>query len=305
MSYEENIPPDIELERVHEILKPIFSDLTISEVSFLYHGSYNVYNVKDKYIFRFPDKHFRNMKGIDLISNEVKVLNSLKDHVNFKIPDPIFVSTKKDELYMGYERIEGISLSRCIKVISRRHKLSVAAQIGNLLSQLHSDDLVSKVVPKTSFSMESFKLSWYNWLDKIRENAFPILSDHQKRWVNDIFNRYLRNEANFNFKPRISHCDFDTSNIIINPSSFQVQGIIDFEEAKLYDPSVDLLFHDQGKEFMNQLFKNYEICDHEDLKERMQFFYDKMGLNYLDFGIENKREKMINFGISLLIKRME
>ncbi len=305
MSYEETYPPDIEIERVHEILKPIFSNLKLSEVLFLYHGSYNVYKVKDKYIFRFPDKHFRNLKGKEMISNEIYVLNSLMEHVNFKIPDPIFVSTKMEELYIGYERIEGISLSQCITDMTKNQKLSVAAQIGKILSELHSESIVSKLFPKSTFSMESFKLHWYNWSEKIKEVVFPILSETQKNWIKNLFQRYLRNGANFNFKPCITHCDFDTSNIIINPFNFQIQGIIDFEETKLYDPSIDLLFYAQGKKFMNQLFKNYEDNEYEDLKERMQFFYNKMGLNYLVFGIENNINDMIKFGISLLIKRME
>ena len=305
MSYEENNPPDIELNRVFKILKLIFSDLSLSEVSFLYHGSYNVYIVKGKYIFRFPDKHFRNKKGEELITNEVKVLNSLKENVSFKVPEPIFVSTKKEELYMGYERIEGKSLSLCITDMTKSQKLSVAAQIGKILSELHSENLISKVFHKTTFSLKSFKLHWHDWFEKIDEIVFPILSENQKRWTRDLFKKYLRNENNFKFHPSISHCDFDTSNIIINPSNFQIQGIIDFEEAKLYDPSVDLLFYAQGKEFMNELFENYKIYNYNDLKERMQFFYDKMGFNYLVFGIENKMNELIKFGISLLIKRME
>lgn len=305
MSYEENNPPDIKLNRVFKTLKLIFSDLSLSEVSFLYHGSYNVYIVKGKYIFRFPDKHFRNKKGEEMITNEVKVLNSLKEHVSFKVPDPIFVSTKKEELYMGYERIEGISLSLCIKDMTKSQKLSVAAQIGKILSELHTENLISKIFPNRTFSMESFKRHWHNWLERINEIVFPILSESQKRWTSNLFKEYFRNENNFNFHPSIAHCDFDTSNIIIDPLDFQIQGIIDFEEARLYDPTVDLLFFAQGKEFMNELFKNYQIYNYNDLKERMHFFYDKMGLNYLVFGIENRINEMIKFGISLLIKRME
>ena len=305
MSYEENNPPDIDINNVFKALKPIFPDLILSEISFLYHGSYNVYTVKGKYIFRFPDKHFRNTKGKEMITNEVRILNSLKDYVFFKIPNPIFVSTKEGELFMGYEKIEGISLSRCILRMTESQKLTVAAQIGKILSELHSEDLTSKIFPKSTFSMESFNLYWHKWFEKIKEIVYPLLSENQKSWITNLFKNYLRDENNFKFSPSIAHCDFDTSNIIINPSDLQIQGIIDFEEIKLYDPSVDLLFFAQGKEFMNELFKNYKIYNYNDLKERMQFFYHKMGLNYLVFGIENKINDMIKFGISLLIKHIE
>lgn len=305
MSYEENNPSDINQKDVFQILKKIFIDLENSEVSFHYHGSYNVFNVKDEFIFRFPDKHFRNQKGQEMIANEIKTLNLLKKHVKFKVPDPIFFSTRKDELYMGYKKIEGISLSRCIGMISTKQKLRIAASIGKILSQLHSKSLVHKIFPKTNFSLNAFKQDWQHKFEKIKEIVYPILTKNQKEWVNDLYSCYLYNEDNFNFEPSLAHCDFDTSNIIVNPSNFQIEGIIDFEDARIYDPSIDLLFLEEGEEFMTRIFKNYKIHKYDDLKERIHFFYNQMGLNYLIFGIENSIEEMIKAGISLLIKRME
>ena len=305
MSYEENNPSDIDQEEVFQILKKIFIDLEISEVSFYYHGSYNVFIVKDEFIFRFPDKHFRNQKGQEMIANEIKTLNLLKKNVTFKIPDPIFFSTQKDELYMGYKKIEGISLSRCIRMISNSQKLRIAASIGKILSQLHSKSLVYNIFPKTNFSLNAFKQDWENKFDKIKEIVYPILSENQKDWVDKLYSCYLNNEDNFNFEPNIAHCDFDTSNIIVNPANFRIEGIIDFEVMKIYDPSIDLLFLEEGEHFMKRIFENYKIHKYDDLKERIHFFYNKMGLEYLIFGIENDLEEMIKAGISLLIKRME
>ena len=57
-----------------------------------------------------------------MIINEVRILNSLKGNVRFKIPDPIFISTKEGELFMGYEKIEGISLSQCIRSMTEQAK---------------------------------------------------------------------------------------------------------------------------------------------------------------------------------------
>jgi len=305
MSYEENNPSDVNQKDVFQMLKKIFSDLETSEVSFLYHGSYNVFIVKDDFIFRFPDKHFRNQKGQEMIANEIKTLNLLKNHVTFKIPDPIFFSTRKDELYMGYKKIEGISLSRCIRMMSSNQKLRIAASIGKILSELHSKSLVYHIFPNTNFSLNAFKRDWENKFEKIKDIVYPILSENQKQWVHELYSRYLNNENNFIFEPCLAHCDFDTSNIIVNPSIFRIEGIIDFEEARLYDPSVDLLFLEEGEEFMTRIFKNYRIHKYNDLKERIHFFYNQMGLEYLIFGIENGLEEMIKAGISLLIKRME
>ncbi|TFG21366.1 MAG: hypothetical protein EU533_05460 [Promethearchaeota archaeon] len=305
MSYEENNPSDIDQKWVFQILKNIIPDLETSEISFLYHGTYNVFKVKDEFIFRFPDKHFRNQKGQQMIVNEIKTLKMLKKHIKIKIPDPIFFSTRKDELYMGYKKIEGISLSRCVRMMSSSQKLEIAGSIGKILSQLHSRSLIHKIFPKTNFSFNAFKQDWRHKFEKIKAIAYPILSENQKDWVHKLYSCYLNNEDNFNFEPSIAHCDFDTSNIIVNPSNFRIEGIIDFEDTKIYDPSIDLLFLDEGEEFMKMIFKKYKIHKYDDLKERILFFYNQMGLEYLIFGIENDLEEMIKAGISLLIKRME
>jgi len=303
--YEENNPPDIDLNEVINILKKKFPTLDNSEVSFLYHGSYNVFNVRDEFIFRFLDKHFQNEKGKEMIKNENRILNLLKNHIDLEIPEQIFVSNENEKLYLDYRKIRGISLSQCIESISRRKTGQIATQISRFLNQLHSQNLLSEIFPEIKFSMKTYKKHWKEWYYKVRKNVIPILSAEQKKWVNELFETFLNNEENFNFNPCIAHCDFDSSNILVNPSNYQITGIIDFEQTKVYDPVIDLLFYDEGKEFMDQLFKNYKIHNYCDLKERMEFFYNHMGLHYLMFGIENKIRDMIEVGISLLIKRME
>lgn len=305
INYEENNPPDIDLDNVFTILQKIFPTLDNSEVSFLYHGSYNVFNVRDKFIFRFPDKHFRNEKGKEMIKNESRILNLLKNYVDIEIPEPIFISTENESLYMGYKKISGVSISQCVEHISKRNKIQIATHLSHFLNQLHSQDLIPEIFPEISFSLKAYKLHWKDWYHKTRKEVFPILSTDQKIWVSELFKRFFNNDENFKFKPCIAHCDFDLSNILVNPSNYQIMGIIDFEETKVYDPAVDLLFFDEGEEFMSHLFKNYKVHNYNDLKERMEFFYNHMGLNYLMFGIENKIHDMIKVGISLLIKRME
>jgi hypothetical protein len=65
--FEENRAGDISMADVIESLYGFFPDIEEDDVYYFYHGSYNVFEVKDRYIFRIPDKVFRNQKGIKLI----------------------------------------------------------------------------------------------------------------------------------------------------------------------------------------------------------------------------------------------
>lgn len=303
--YEDNNPPDIELKDVLNMLRKVIPNLILSDITFLYHGSYNVFEVIGKFIFRIPDEHLRNKVGVRMIKQEVEVLNLIRKLVDVDLPEPIYVSTTNRDLFMGYEKIEGISLSKCIDTASLKQKLKIARSIGLFLNQLHSSKLTSIFQLSFPFSMKDYRNSWIEWFNEIKKGVFPILTAQQKDWVAKLLNDFLNNENNFNFFPCVVHCDFDTSNILVDPLTYEIKGIIDFEECKLYDPAFDLLFFDEGLEFMREVFSVYNYSNYSSIKGRMKFFYNCMGLHYLKFGSENNIPKMIETGISLLIKRMK
>jgi aminoglycoside phosphotransferase (APT) family kinase protein len=303
--YEDNNPPDIELKDVRKMLNKVIPHLKLSDIAFLYHGSYNVFEVMDKFIFRIPDEHLRNEIGVNMIKREVKVLNFIRKYVGVEIPNPIYVSTTNGDFFMGYEKIEGVSLSRCIDAASQEQKLKIAQEIGLFLDHLHSPKLASIFQSSFPNSMEEYRKSWFKWFSEIKKGVYPILTVNQKDWVSNLLQAFLNNENNFNFFPCVVHCDFDTSNILVDPLTYEIKGIIDFEECKLYDPAIDLLFFDEGVEFMKEIFHVYSYSDYTSIEKRMKFFYNIMGLHYLKFGSENNIPKMIETGISVLINRMK
>ncbi|MFX1410370.1 MAG: hypothetical protein ACFFA6_08455, partial [Promethearchaeota archaeon] len=124
-SYEENRVPDITREEIIDSLFIFFPDIKEQEVKFLYHGTYNVFEVKEHYIFRFPDKVFRNPSGVDLIQNEVKMLNHICNYVSISIPEPIYISIEPDFPFVGYEKIPGISLSTNFNQIPKSEKIKI------------------------------------------------------------------------------------------------------------------------------------------------------------------------------------
>ena len=244
-SYEEKNPQDISNEEVLKSLKKIFPNITVDELRFFYHGTYNVFEVKRNYIFRFPDRHFRNAKGAKLIKEEVESLKIIKQYVHFQTPEPKFVSFDTKCPFMGYKKLEGIPLSKDFFTFNREIKERIAKEVASFLSELHSPDLV-KEFPNVDYLPKDYRQEWNSYYQKIQDTTFLLLQPTQQKWINHLFDNFLSEKENFKFLPKLIHGDFDTSNILFNPETQRISGIVDFEETRIYDPAADFLFFRSG-----------------------------------------------------------
>ena len=303
-SYEENRIPDIPLSEVFDTVLLFFPEITQSEVKFLYHGTYNVFEVKQAYIFRFPDKTFRNESGVKLIRKEVKILSSIREFISFSIPEPEYISFDPDNPFMGYKKIEGLSLSRYFESSLVEELLKIGKEIAKFLSELHSKEILNKLVGNEiisgEFSPISYRAYWNNYYEMAEERIFPLLSKQEREWVYMLFSRFLDNKENFRFNPVIIHGDFDTSNILIDPNGYKVTGVIDFEETRMYDPAADFLFFEEGPKFLNQIILNYKGIIDTNFEERQRFLFGRTCLAYIEFGITHDMKDMVNWGLKRL-----
>jgi len=306
--FEEKRATDISLEEVIDSLYIFFPDIEENDIKFFYHGTYNVFEVKNHYIFRIPDKVFRNHTGVKLILDEVKMLHYLQKYISVSIPEPIYVSTDPDCPLMGYEKIDGIPLSKCFLRASRNKKIRAAKEIGEFLTELHSEELYKNALKNQivdgSFSCKKYKEDWEDYFEKIQKTLFHLMSSDQKRWIINLFNNFLNEEGNFNFNYSMIHGDFDISNIVVNRKTLKINGIVDFEESRVYDPAADFIFYDEGDVFFREILSSYQGKIDANFEERMKFLYGRSSLGYIEFGIENNIPDLVDAGFQKLKKSM-
>ena len=309
MFYEENNPPNISIAEVMRLTEIFFPNIKEQEIKFHYHGSYNVFEIKGEYIFRFPDKTFFGEKGFELIQREVQLLDLIRENITLQIPKPIYVSTDPNNPFVGYKKINGISLSRCFDRTTKDDQESITVQLGEFLSELHSRKVYQKVYTtwksEQKFNPSQHQLYWQNYLKIAQEKAYHLMDTDQKKWVSQIFHEFLDESKNFDFIPCVVHRDFDTTNILVDPTSFEVTGIIDFEETGVYDPAGDFIFFDEGEFFLNNLLDNYNGFKDRRLKHRMKFLYCRAGLIYILTGLDYNIPRMVDYGLYLIRKRMK
>ncbi|TFF69456.1 MAG: hypothetical protein EU516_00650 [Promethearchaeota archaeon] len=306
--FEDLRPCDIAFSTITDGIYKFFPDIEEKEIKFFYHGTYNVFEVKDHYIFRIPDKTLRNQKGVQLLLNEVKMLHHIQKYVSVAIPDPIYISIDPDCPIMGYEKIPGIPLHKLFNKISEEDKMQIAANIGEFLGELHSKklfkDAKNNKIVDNSFSCEKYKQNLEEYFKIIQSLLFSLLNHEQKQWIIRLFTNFLDNKVNFKFNYSIIHGDFDSSNILIDPNILNVIGVVDFEESRVYDPAADLLFYNEGDIFFQKVLKSYNENIDANFKERMKFLYGQSCLGYLKYGIENNLPDLVNWGFKLLKMRM-
>ncbi len=305
--FEENNPCDISFDLVKNIISRFFPKINSNEIRFHYHGTYNVFEVKKQFIFRFPDKHLFGSEGFNLIHREKENYELIRDFFSLEIPKFEFISSNPKIPFVGYKKIPGQSLSQLFSKIESKKKEMIANKLGEFLSELHSQEIFEKFSKKwnINFSPVTYRDYWSNYYQDFREKLFSRLSNEEKKWVTTLFDTFLEDPMNFRFTPKVAHGDFDTTNILVDENSFRVTGIIDFEDLRVWDPVVDLTFMDEGPEFINHILETYSHPLGSNFWQRREFIEKRTPLIYLKWGMEYEFSEMVEFGFKLLKYRMK
>ena len=257
MFYEETNPPDIEESIVIDTVHSCFPQIENPSVQFHYHGTYNVYVVENKYIFRFPSTYHSPSRRREYVRREVKLLDLLRSHLIYPVPKPEFVDTATDYPYMGYKMIPGERLSIHSSNATPEQLRFVGTQMGRFIGGLHSlseNVLESEAGP---FTPEAYRKKHAETYYRIQKLVLPTLTNRQRDWAETLFHDFLDPDENFEFNPVIAHCDLYAVNILVDPVSFRVTGILDFENLDLNDPAADFIFLREGTGLLTSLIQEY------------------------------------------------
>jgi aminoglycoside phosphotransferase (APT) family kinase protein len=152
--------------------------------------------------------------------------------------------------------------------------------------------------------MDAYRRHWRGQLLKVRERLFPSLTPGQRDWATDAFIGFLGDEENFSFEPKVIHGDLDASNVLVDPGTLEVTGVIDFEEAKPWDPAPDLLFLGEGETLRDQILASYRHPTGPNLEQRTLFHARQAPLAYILTGLETGNRRMTEAGHEMLTRWM-
>jgi aminoglycoside 2''-phosphotransferase len=251
--------------------------------------------VNSKIVFRFPKSEVIAAK----LKMEGKVLRLLKSK------NPILQIPEYEYLYEGskikcvkYTFIEGKDLSECYDN-KLPHCQDNAKSIGDFLTKLHSINLAD--ITGTNIKNIHTLKYWRNLYDKVRNDIYPFLNDHQQREISSFFECFLEKYPKTTFSKVIIHGDLTVSNMIYCENKGRISGIIDFTDAQLGDPAFDFagLYWSFGPNFTKDVLTYYKSQEPLDaIFERVSKFYGLQPV-FHNLLYEIKNNKSINWDTAL------
>jgi len=201
-----------------------------------YNHVFSAESVIGPLIFRFP----RNEISVKTIQNELRLLGRLQNQTTLPVPNPIYTSRNTQtpgQVFMGYPKIPGRPLLR--EHLNKAEKTNLkkwATQMVQFLIELHAiptNDLDDLTINETPAEYEQFYA-------EIRQHLFPHLNEEAREKTAAHFENYFNNTALQNYSITLRHGDFGTGNVLYDPDTLNLTGVIDFGFSGLGDPAIDI-----------------------------------------------------------------
>lgn len=249
--------------------------------------------INDSLVFRFP----KYKKGINELLREVKLLNTIHLYTTLPIPNPIyscFTELEIGKVFSGYERINGVSLSRTafqeIKNLALHENL--AHQLVTFLKEVHSTP-----INELEFEKLDIYKTFHDLYTSIQTKLFPYMREDAKEQITETFQAFLEDTTFHELNLTLIHGDFGASNILWNPDSGTITGIIDFGGSCIGDPAYDFagLLSSYGEDFFRTCISLYP--NGEKVAKRVMFYRSTFALQEALHGIDNNDPTAFENGI--------
>lgn len=225
----------LKIEVIRSFLQKTIPGFSIKGIEEKQGDEHRVIEINSTWIFRLP-------KSLDVckhMSVEVQLLKTLENKINLPIPKVIYYS--KDDYVFGYKKIPGVLLSREIYMqLTPAEKNQFADDFAQFLCELHTSiPLVAArniAVPFTTIRLTD--ADWPLKPAELQQKISPKIESSLQAIFNIFIKEYQR-IVQSNQPAMVVHNDLHSDNILIDPKTKRLSGIIDFTSA-----AIDTAYHD-------------------------------------------------------------
>jgi aminoglycoside 2''-phosphotransferase len=219
------------LQRVLQIIP----DLQISSLRAGEDGLVNdVLIVNEELVFRFA----RDEAGRRSLKREAQLLAFVRPRVGLPVPEVI----QQHQDCVVYRFIPGVPLDRQrLLAQDASTRRGLLEQLGTFLHELHS--LPGGASEAITGPVETAPGRWegYDQLYKAAERELlPLMMGWARAWVRELFHPVLDGDLDLAYSPAVVHGDLAPYHLCFSPTAHRLSGVIDFGNAGLGDPAVDL-----------------------------------------------------------------
>ena len=185
------------------------------------------------YVFRSP----KTATGEAVLAADRRLLPELSAYLTTPIPlvEVYCEHGPNNQPLAGHRRLPGVLLENEGQLLGP----VFGHQVGTILRELHAFPveraLALGVLLHDGPVLRQRRIRHYA---AVRQRAFPLLDAGLRAAVAVAFETYLDEPANFDFEPCLIHQDLD-SNLLIDPDTGSITGLIDFSAAVVGKPAID------------------------------------------------------------------
>ena len=235
-------------------------------------------------IVRFP----RNDSVALATHRELNLLPALARHVSFAVPEPTHVGTWNDRPFFAYRRIDGRALRAG----------DDPAPVGRMVAELHAFPVeraaeLLRVGPPSRAWRDRYVDFW----PLVEEVALPEMDAALADEVRRRYHAMVDDPPDF--PPTLVHNDLGPEHVLVGA------GIIDFEDATVGDPAVDIapLVATLGRDALPVLTAGRDLGDR--LEDRIRFYRWMGSVHAVIYGVTAGVEEERLGGLAELPRRLE
>lgn len=178
-------------------------------------------------------KSSKTQEGVALLEREARLLELLEGKISVaKIPVPVHY----EENFLVYKKIPGSPLiSYAFYRLGNKQRSKLIFEVAQFLSQLHT-----ALSPEEIASLHLTKTDWPWSVEKLQAHRHHLEDNKDMLEVFDSIMKMYEDDLSEPSEKALIHNDMDIKNIIVDPLTGQLRGVIDFTDAAFDDIAFDL-----------------------------------------------------------------
>lgn len=286
--------------RTHYIqaIHAVYPDLTIHTADVIQGGQFNdILRVNRTAIFRFP----KTPREAEKLAAETELLRALQGQVPLPVPDPLWQSAEDappGEVFMGYPPLPGEPLwPATFTALDGERRRNAARQLAGFLRTLHR--LPAASLPRELPAGQGIA-AWRDLYRRICARLYPHMRPDARAAATRHFAAYLDDERAPSYTPALIHGDFGPGNILYDPHTGTLSGVIDFSSAGWGDPALDVAALSGPASYGEALLALFaeDYPDVAALLPRVRFYTGTFALQEALYGLEDGDARAFERGIA-------
>jgi aminoglycoside phosphotransferase (APT) family kinase protein len=269
---------DPDHERYRALLARDFPDLTAASFRFLGAGTDHIaFEIGGATIIRFA-----RVGDGSALAREARLLRHVADHSPLPIPRPTHLH--REHGYIGYQKLPGTPLLDAVGGFDLRQWPGFAATLGRFLSEINT---LPFAPIRADLDEDSEPLD--GWRAEARETFARVRPQIPARYAGSIAAFLATPPPPAPVALVLAHNDLGIEHILVDHTTRQITGIIDWGDAALADPARDLgkFYRDLGAATLDAVLRHYTASDDTAALRARAIFYGRCGmLEDLEYGLE-------------------